>query len=400
MLYKLEHLFNSGLMFLFLVSTAGTFPPHQYGVFAAALAYYYLYLLLLNSTVLEPMQLIIARKYAKNYMGYIFSVGVKISVITWMFVVLIALIIVKFTKIADWDYILILEILVASFFNAQTQITRRVLLAQKCKGMLICFALWNSITLSISIGLMKFDEFTILHGFLYWQLLTGAACLIWLLYQVHINPCQTKVVKPIRSIFLRYSSRNLPLTPFNWIFGNFPFIFGPALFQTEALADYRKTINFTGPMLQYYSIIGIIFLSESAKLNNVNAGFSYIYATARKRLIAISIFAMLFIIVWPLIISIDSDMWRYLPSKRDMPFLFLASFFYVYVESINYLVGSNYRANNLTFPLVIISVVPCILLTFYVLINKPSSPAELVLVSAVASSCVLIVSYFIARVKK
>jgi hypothetical protein len=143
-----------------------------------------------------------------------------------------------------------------------------------------------------------------------------------------------------------------------------------------------------------------MFLSKSAKLNNVSLGFAYIFDSVRKRLLVISLFTIFMMIIWPYIASIESGLWRYLPSKENIPSLFFASIVFVYVESINYLVGSNYRANQLTFPLTIMSVAPCILLCLCVLVNSPTSPAELVLNSAAISAFVLFFSIYYVRVKK
>lgn len=400
MIYKLEHLFNSALMFIFLVCTAGNYPAYQYGIFGAALAYYYLYLLLMNSTVLEPMQILIAKKYSGSYIGEIFLIVVKLSIVTWLVANLLAFIFLKFAMVSGGDYLLIFSILIAALFNAQIQIVRRVVLAQKYVRYLIGIAAWNFLSLILSLILMIYNEISILSVFLCWQILSGTVCFIWLLLQVNNRRRKKIIIEPIKGVFYRYALRNLPLTPFSWFFGNFPFIFGPSLFGAEALADYRKTINFTGPILQYFSITGIMFLSKSAKLNNVSLGFAYIFDSVRKRLLVISLFTIFMMIIWPYIASIESGLWRYLPSKENIPSLFFASIVFVYVESINYLVGSNYRANQLTFPLTIMSVAPCILLCLCVLINSPTSPAELVLNSAAISAFVLFFSIYYVRVKK
>ncbi len=389
MLFKLEHLFNSGLMFLFLVYLAGHSAAAEYGYFATALAYYYLFLLLLNSTALEPMQLVLSRPRGNGQSGSALATAQNSSLLTWLagLLVVAAAAVTQPVSLES-----LLAVYLAGLLGAQTQIARRMMLAMGRRRALVIAAAWNLVSLAVALSCAALGWSSPALAFLCWQGLSGLACGAWLLRErTSSGMARARHLAAIRRFFSRYALRNLMLVPTAWLFGNFVFVAGPLLLSAGQISDYRKAMNFTSPLLQYFSITGVIFLSRCAASPGLATAVRGILRAAVKRLAMLGAYALAAIACVAALAG-SEGVWRYLPSHAAALPLFLASLAYVYVESLNYLAGSAFRANRMMRPLALMSVLPCVALCAYSVLLRPATPTQLVIAATLVSLAVLTIS--------
>jgi hypothetical protein len=396
LIFKIEHLVNSGLMFIYLIAAGGHSASEFYGVFATSLAYFYLYMLMINSTVLEPMQILIAKNKNRILLSTSLRVARQQSRLTWYCTLILTIVVLMLVFKSEQKTILyVISVLIAGFFSAQVQIARRVVVVVDKPHYSILFVSLNFFTLIVSICLFKFKFLDVINSFILWQIIIGTLCFLWMKYS-YSDLCSSNArIKTIRNYFYSYAKNNLFLSPFAWFFGNVIYIVGPTIVGLEEIAEFRKVTNLTSPLLQIYSISGVLFLSRCAAMPNLRAAIMQIRGSIYVNTLTVAAYGTsLFLLIH--LVSFYFDVSKYIPSTNVGWTFVVWMLMYSYIESFNYLIGSALRVNNFKAPLYFMSILPSVLLGLYMVTMHPSDLLSILIVASSISVAVLLTTVGLA----
>lgn len=355
-LLHVEHFVFVGANFVYIFFVGQLMDLNEYGRYALAYSFLFLIQIIQNGFSYEPMQITLnSSNHDKNSIDYI-SFFLSQFVILIVYVVWIAA--VKLFSIkSDLG---ILEMIIYSPIISVLIWYRRNLISKaqsvKVLSLSVVYFLFisiglfylyaeNSVKTELAIKVFSLCSLFVLIFLFLWKLIARSFVSRT---SFNINRICKVILScdlmPIFKIFFRFGFMSLPIALCTWFIGNGIFFLGNGIISSSEVGLFRKILNITTPLLQLFSINGVLLLNKFSKGTDVVEVKECIYKHIKLSLplVVVYIIACYFILF---LFSSYGFFLSYYFIFSNHVFLLVVVVIYVMSEGINYIVGSYMRSD-------------------------------------------------------